>query len=74
MLKIRKNRSIVIREKSNIKNSILDYTRYKELKWNGHVRRMNEESLLQNILDWPLTKRRRKGRPRNSWMQDVTTE
>ena len=27
------------------KNSVLDYIRYKQLKWYGHVGEMNEESL-----------------------------
>ena len=38
---------------------------------------MNEERLPQQILEWcpPIRRRRRrrKGRPRNSWMQEVTT-
>ena len=37
--------------------------------------RMNEEMLPGKILEWcmPGRRRRRKGRPRNSWMQEVTT-
>jgi hypothetical protein len=36
----------------NINNSVLDYIRYKQLNWYGHVRRMNEVKLLQTILQW----------------------
>ena len=62
----------VIREKNNIKNLLLDYIRYKQLKWYGHLRRMNEERLPKNILEW-YPSGRRMGRPRYSWMQEVTT-
>ena len=46
MLKIIKNRNIVLKGKMHIKNSVLDYIRYEHLNWYGHVRRMNEERLL----------------------------
>ena len=36
MFKIRENQNNVIREKMNIKNSVLDYIRYKQLNWYGH--------------------------------------
>ena len=36
----------------NIKNSVLDYIRYKQLEWYDHVQRMNEERLPRTILDW----------------------
>ena len=55
----------------NIKDSVLDYIRYKQLNWYGHVQRM--ERLPRSILEWCPPGRRRKGRPRNSWMQEVTT-
>ena len=45
MLKIRKNRNNVIREKISIKNSVLDYIRYKTLNWYGHVQRMDKEKI-----------------------------
>ena len=68
MLKIRKNRYNVIKEKMNIKNSVLDYIRYKQLTWYGHVQTMNQERLPRRILEWCPPRRRR-----NSWMQEVTT-
>ena len=55
----------------DIKNSVLDYLRYKQLNWYGHVRRINEERLSRKMLEWCPPVRRRKGRPRNSWMQEV---
>jgi hypothetical protein len=73
MFKIRNIRNNVIREKMNIKNSILDYIRYKQLNWYGYVQRMNEERLPQKIVEWCPPGRRREGRSRNSWMQEVTT-
>ena len=35
----------------NIKNSVLDYIRYKQLNWYGHVQGMNEERLPRKILE-----------------------
>ena len=49
MFKIRKN---VIREKINIKNSVLDYIRHKRLNWYGHVQGMDRERLPRRILEW----------------------
>ena len=50
---------------------MLDYIRYKQLNWYIHVRRMNEEMLPRKMLRWcPHGKKRR---PRNSWMQEITT-
>ena len=57
----------------NIKNSVLDYIRNKKLNWYCHVQRMDEETLPRKILELCPLGRRRKGRPRNSWMQEVTT-
>ena len=57
----------------NIKNFILDYIRYKKLNWFGDVLRKDEERLPRKILEWCPPKIKIKGRPRNSWMQEVTT-
>jgi hypothetical protein len=66
----KKNRNNVTREKINIKNSVLDYMRYKQLNWCGHVQRMDQERLPRKNLEWCPPGRLRKGRPRNSWMQE----
>ena len=65
-----KNRNNVIIEKINIKNLVLDYIRYKQLDWYGHVQRMNEGRLPRKMLE-TYPPRRRKGRPQNSWMQGM---
>ena len=70
--RLEKIRNNVIREK-NIKNSVLDYIRYKQLNWYGHIQRIDKQRILRNILKWCPPGRRRRGRPRNSWMQEVTT-
>ena len=62
----------VIREEMNIKNSVLDYMKYKQLNWYGHVQRMNEERLPRKCLVW-CPPGKRGGRPRNSWIQEVKT-
>ena len=52
---------------------VLDYVRYKQLNWYGHVQRMDQERLPRRILELCPLGRRKKGRPRISWMQEVTT-
>ena len=54
----------------NIKNSLLDYLRYKQLNGYSHVQRMSEEIF---FLEWCPPGRKRKGRPQNYWMQEVST-
>ena len=71
--KIRKNYKQCIRERMNIENSVLDYIRYKQFNWYDHVQRIDQERLPRRILEWCPPGRRRKGRPRNLWMQEVTT-
>ena len=39
-----------MREIISVINSVLDYIRYNQLNWYGHVRRVDEERLPLNIL------------------------
>jgi len=73
MFKIRKKLETILLEKKSIKNSVLDYIRYKQLNWYGHVQRMDQERLRIRILEWCPPGRRRKGRPQNVWILEVTT-
>ena len=54
---------MLLEKKMNIENFLLYYVSYKQLNWYGPVQRMDEER---------LPGRRKKGRPRNSWIQEVT--
>ena len=71
--RLEKIKNNVIREKVDIKNSVLGYMRYSQLNWYGHVQRMDEERLPRKILESCPPRRRRKRRPRNSWMKKGTT-
>ena len=44
-----KNRNNIRREKTNIKNLVSDYIRYKEYNLLGHVQRMNEKIYLEKV-------------------------
>ena len=62
----------------NIKNSVLNYVRYKQSDWYGHVRRRIKIGYLKKknkkeFCSPGRRRRRRKGRLRNSWMLKVTT-
>ena len=67
--RLQKIRNIVIREKMNINDLVLDFMRYKQLNWYGHVQTMNEERLPRKILQLcPLGRKRTKVGPPNLWM------
>ena len=51
----------------NIKNSVLDYIKYQQLKRYGNVHQEEEEE------EEKRKRRRRKGKPRDSLMQEITT-
>jgi len=48
-----------------------DIIQQKRLQWYGHVRRMPEERIPKLIVDWIPRERRKRGRPRNMWMEGV---
>ena len=52
----------------NVKNSVIGYVTYKQLNSYGHIRRNNTQKNLGMVLG-----RRGRGRPRNTWMQEIMT-
>jgi hypothetical protein len=48
-----------------------DITEKKILQWYGHVKRMPEERIAKLIREWIPRKRRKRGRPRKTWMEGV---
>jgi len=53
------------------KPDIIDIIMNKRLQWYGHVKRMPEERIQKLITDRIPWERRKRGRPRRTWMKDV---
>jgi hypothetical protein len=53
------------------KPDIIDIVEKKRLQWYGHVKRMQEERLPKLIMERIPGERRKRGRPRKTWMEDV---
>ena len=48
-----------------------DIIEKKRLQWYGHVKRMPEERIPKLIKEWTPTERRKRGRPRKTWIEGV---
>ena len=46
--------------------------RKSRLRWYGHVARREETHLLQRILNFPVARRKPRGRPRKPWGETIT--
>jgi len=53
------------------KPKIIDIVEQKRLQWSGHVRSMPEERIPKLIMDLIPGERRKRGRPRETWMEEV---
>jgi hypothetical protein len=53
------------------KPDIIDSIERKRLQWYGHVKRMQEEILPKLMMEWIPGERRKRGRPRKTWMEGV---
>ena len=50
---------------------ILEYVERGQLRWFGHVKRMNGERYPRRFLDWTPQGRRPIGRPKMRWLQNI---
>ena len=48
-----------------------DIIEKKRLQWYGHVKRMPEDRIPKLIMEWIPLERRKRGRPRKTWMEGV---
>jgi len=53
------------------KPDIIDSIEQKRLQWYGHVKRIPEERIPKLITDLIPRRRRKRGRPRKTWMEGV---
>ena len=54
-----------------MERDIVDEVQRKQLVWYGHMCRMDEERIPNRALQWTPPEKRRRGRPRRCWMDDV---
>jgi len=59
-----KIRNTIIKQKVNVTRSLLDDIKTKQLKWYGHVRRMEDGGLPKKVKKWSPPGRRKRGRPK----------
>jgi hypothetical protein len=53
------------------KPDVIDIIEKKRLQWYGQIKRMREERTPKLILEWVPAERRKRGRPRKTWMEGV---
>jgi len=53
------------------KSDIIDIIEQKRLQCYDHIKRMSEERIPKLIMDWIPRERRRRERPRKTWMKGV---
>jgi hypothetical protein len=53
------------------KPDIIDIIEKKRLQWYCHVKRMPEKKISKLIMEWIPEERRKRGRPRKTWMEGV---
>ena len=55
----------------NVTRSLLDDIKTQQLKWYGHVQRMQEGRLPKEVMKWNPPGRRKRGRPKASWAERI---
>jgi len=53
------------------KPDIIHIIEQKRLQWYGDVKRMSEERIPKLIMDWIPRERRKRERPRKTWMEGI---
>ena len=53
------------------KPNIIDVIEMKRLQWYGHVKSMPEDRIPKLIMELIPQERRKRGRPRKTWMEEV---
>jgi hypothetical protein len=64
-------RNETIRTKMGMKKDILQEIEEKQLRWYGHVMRMDDCRTARQVADWNPQGKRRRGRPVNTWKDGI---
>nr|CAI5855298.1 unnamed protein product [Callosobruchus analis] len=60
-----------IRMQMHMERHIHEDIEKRQLTWFGHVKRMNADRWPRKVLEWMPLERRKRGRPRRSWRDDI---
>jgi hypothetical protein len=66
-----KVRNGTVRAIMEVGKNILEVIKEKQLRWFGHVKRMPGNRLPWKILEWERERTRRRGRPKERWIDRV---
>jgi len=55
----------------NVTRSLLDDIKTQQLKWYGHVQRMEDGRLPKKVMKWSPPGRRKRGRPKATWAEGI---
>ena len=58
----------------NVTRSLLDDIKTKQLKWYGHVQRMEEGRLPKKVMKWSPPEIRKRGRPKLTWTEEIRVQ
>ena len=64
-------RNIDIRNEMGIDIDLIETIEVKRLRWYGHLERMTMDRWPKRVWEWTPPQRRKRGRPRRSWRDDV---
>ena len=66
-----KFRNTIIKQKMNVTRSLADDIKTQQLKWYGHVQRMEEGRLPKKVIKWSPPGRGKRGRPKATWAEGI---
>lgn len=55
----------------NMETDIAEEIEMRQLIWFGHTKRMEESRWPRKVLEWIPPERRKRGRPKRSWRDDI---
>ena len=55
----------------DVTRSIFDGIKTKQLKWDGHVQRMEGGRLPKQVMKWSPPVRRKRGKPKATWAEGI---
>ena len=66
-----KIKNTIIKQKMNVRRSLLDDIKTKQLQWYGHVSRMEEGKLPKEVMKYRPPGRRKRSRPKCTWADGI---